>query len=689
VDEHVAWRHGQVVTEELERVAMDQAVPAVLGHVGPAPAGNRGVVSVVDHPGSTHDEHQSVPPGTFPNSPVAHDAMSELVREVLDQVGYEGPPEEADPSPGPSDQQLGMPPVEDRVADSTVEADTRFEDRADATPLEQLFDDTAERFDDTAERFDDTAEQLFDDTAERFDDVAQRFDDAAQRFDETVEGNAEEADSTEPIESVAPPAQPADGGASYDERSSEEPDVGDSVVATEAPHEGEIGEVVPLQAAAPRETAARGDTRPSFPDLRHGPMEARVSADMRPSGAVTITVIDPDDVIRNVLREHLRTLNVGVVMYDSVTSLVEAPGRREPTVIVLGPSVAPDEVIERVEAILKARPDYGAVMLVFNILDMTGELVRGAFHAGIDDVIAVSADDTELLGAITRSMARVQAHLDSIARPAPVVHEADPASGPAGRVVTVFGTKGGMGKSVVAVNLAVALAKQTTEPVVLVDGSLQFGDVAIMLQLQPEHTITEAVMAGDRLDWHLLEGLFLRHKPSNLLVLAAPPEPATADQIGRSDVSNIIEVLRERCAFVVVDTSPRIDESTLVALQSADDILMLTSLDVMSLKNSKLGLQTLQALGIQLSKVKLVLNRANTQVGLTRNDAERAIEMKVDAALPSESLVVESVNAGVPVVLSAPTSKFALCIDELAHALMSRSAGSRTTRQKQLERASR
>jgi pilus assembly protein CpaE len=381
-------------------------------------------------------------------------------------------------------------------------------------------------------------------------------------------------------------------------------------------------------------------------------------------GGVTISVVDPDEVVRNVLEEHVSSLQADVVGYDSVESLATAPGWHEPTVILLGPSDTSGDVIERVEALLMERSDYGAVMLVF---DLSAAVVRSAFRAGIDDVVAVNGEDAELLGALSRSMARVRDQIEESERPAPMA--ALPVSASTGRVVTVFGTKGGTGKSVVATNLAVTLARQTSAPVVLVDANLQFGDVAIMLQLRPEHTITEAVLAGDRLDWELLQRLLLRHKPSGLLVLAAPPDPVSADEIGRSHLLGILSILRERCAWVVVDTSPRIEESTLVALQAADDIVMLTSLDVMSLKNSRLALQTLQALGIELAKVKFALNRANSEVGLSRRDAERAMEMKVDAALPSDVVVAESVNKGVPVVLGAPTSRYALCIDELARVL--------------------
>jgi pilus assembly protein CpaE len=223
---------------------------------------------------------------------------------------------------------------------------------------------------------------------------------------------------------------------------------------------------------------------------------------------------------------------------------------------------------------------------------------------------------------------------------------------------------------VVAINVAVALAKRTIQPVVLIDADLQFGAVALMLQLAPVHTIAEAAQAGDRLDGTMLENLLLRHEPSGLLVLAAPTEPSSADQIGRADLARVIDVLKERCAYIVVDTSANFAEITLAALEAADDILVLAGLDVMSLKSARVGLQTMRALDIPFSSVKFVLNRANTRVGLSEADAERAVQLKVDAALPSDILVAESVNRGVPVVISSPRSKFARSIDELASGLM-------------------
>ncbi|HXY42991.1 MAG TPA: AAA family ATPase, partial [Acidimicrobiales bacterium] len=360
-------------------------------------------------------------------------------------------------------------------------------------------------------------------------------------------------------------------------------------------------------------------------------------------------------------------------MYESVSSLVQDASRHDPVVIVLGPSVSPQVLVEHLEPLLKVRADHGAVMVVH---PLSPEMVRSAFRAGVDDVVTADGADTELLGAIMRSASRIRAHSED-ARPPAVTNAPLPPTSHR-RVVTVFGTKGGVGKSVVAVNLAVALARQSAQPTVLVDANLQFGDAAIMLQLPPAHTITEVALAGDRLDGELLDGLLLRHEPSGLLLLAAPPNPEAADQIGRSNLANAITVLRERCVYVVIDTSPRIEESTLVALEAADDILLLTNLDVTSLKDARLALQTLQALGIQQTKVRLVLNRSNTQGGLTRADAGRSVRMKVTTALPSDPLVADSVNRGMPMVLSAPTSKFALTVDELARALRARSSANAT-----------
>jgi len=380
---------------------------------------------------------------------------------------------------------------------------------------------------------------------------------------------------------------------------------------------------------------------------------------------VVVSVVEPDDVVRKVLTEHMTDLDDVLTSYADVAEFTRSTDPSVPGVIVFGPSEDPADVISGIGRLTAHRGGSGVVMVVF---DLTAEVLQHALRAGVDDVVAVSAEDSELMDAITRASARVLER-----QPAPPLAAAPPppagGSSP-GRVVTVFCTKGGTGKSVVATNLAVALAKRTIQPVVLVDADLQFGDVALMLQLQPVHTVVEAVQAHDRLDGTMLENLLLRHPASGLLVLAAPTEPSSADQIGRADLTRILSILRERCAYVIVDTSANFGEITLAALEASDEILVMAGLDVMSLKSARVGLQTMRVLGIPFSRVKFVLNRANTRVGLTEADAERALQLKVDAALPSDILVAESVNRGVPVVSSAPKSKFARSIEDLADTLV-------------------
>jgi len=388
---------------------------------------------------------------------------------------------------------------------------------------------------------------------------------------------------------------------------------------------------------------------------------------------VVIGVVDPDDVVRGVLADHVRALDNSVRDYASLSAFTDTIGPSRPGVVVFGPSEAPDAVTGKVSGLLAFRPGCCAIMVVY---ELTAAVVQQALRAGIDDVVAVSAEDDELLDAISRASSRVVSRVPTSAPPAPALSASTP-----GRVITVFCTKGGTGKSVLAVNLAVALAKRTIQPVVLVDADLQFGDVALMLQLQPAHTIVEAVQAGDRLDGSMLENLLLRHPASGLLVLAAPTEPGSADQIGRADLSRILNILRERCAYVVVDTSANFADVTLAALESSDDILAMAGLDVMSLKSARIGLQSMRVLGIPFSRVKFVLNRANTRVGLTEADAERALQLKVDAALPSDIVVAESVNRGVPVVTSAPRSKFAKSVDALADSLMTAASEPAQSRQ--------
>jgi pilus assembly protein CpaE len=239
-----------------------------------------------------------------------------------------------------------------------------------------------------------------------------------------------------------------------------------------------------------------------------------------------------------------------------------------------------------------------------------------------------------------------------------------------GRVTTVFSTKGGSGKSVIAVNLAVVLAERSDGPVVLVDADLQFGDVAVMMKLAPSHTVVDAVSNIERLDASLLESLLAKHEASGLRVLPAPLEPAFADQIGASDMVKIIEILRRFCSHIVIDTPAYFNDVVLGIVEVSDDVLLVAGMDIPNIKNVKIGLQTLRLLNTPMEKLRLILNRANSKVKLDIGGVERTLQISAESLVPSDVVVPQSVNKGVPFVISHPKSGVAKSIRLLADTLL-------------------
>jgi pilus assembly protein CpaE len=158
----------------------------------------------------------------------------------------------------------------------------------------------------------------------------------------------------------------------------------------------------------------------------------------------------------------------------------------------------------------------------------------------------------------------------------------------------------------------------------------------------------------------------VRHDPSGLLVLAAPLEPAFADQIGAEEMLIIIGMLRTFCSFVVIDTPAYFNDVVLGLIEVSDDVLLVAGMDIPNIKNVKIGLQTLRLLNTPMAKIRLVLNRANSKVKLDVGEVERTLQLKADSLIPSDVVVPQSVNKGAPVVLDAPRSGVARALEQLA-----------------------
>jgi pilus assembly protein CpaE len=353
---------------------------------------------------------------------------------------------------------------------------------------------------------------------------------------------------------------------------------------------------------------------------------------------------------------------------DDLDDAVVYPGR--PVLLVLGPSQATPGVLDRVGALLKATPGAGAVLVVEH---SSTALMRLALRSGLSDALELSQVGAHLPDALDELALRLE---EELAAP-PAGHDRGRTAHRRAFVTSVFSPKGGVGKSVTAINLATALARRSGEPVVVLDLDLQFGDIAAMLRLQPVHTFTDAVSAGEDLDETLLQSFLARHEKSGVSVLAAPTSPSEADRVDSAAMLRVLDLLRGMFSHVVIDTPPHLSEVVLQAVAGSDLVGFVVEMDVPSVKNARLGLQAFKLLQLPLSKVVLVLNRANSKVHLKADDIERLLEIRVDIALPSDAAVPRSVNQGVPVLLQCPRSQYAAQINQLASLVLARTEEAR------------
>jgi pilus assembly protein CpaE len=375
-----------------------------------------------------------------------------------------------------------------------------------------------------------------------------------------------------------------------------------------------------------------------------------VSSDSRP--AFSIALVEGDTRARNRIARLVRD----VLEVDAFVN-ADALDQRlngSPCVVIFGPSFGNEAGIEEIHAQVRSHFEVAAILIAN---ELTTELLQQALRSGIRDVLSPPKEPAEVVDAVERVAESLGGALAASALRQ---------DGERGRLITVMSTKGGAGKTVVATNLAVLLAQSTNGRVALVDADLQFGDVALMLGLAPASTVVDVLSVIRRLDAVALQELLLRHEPSGLLVLPAPIEPAFADQITAADLTRIVTVLRSFCEYVVVDTPSWFTDVVLALLDESDDILLVAALELPSIKNAKLALQTLHILNIAVSKVKLVLNRANSKAKLDVKEVERALGLKVDAPIVSDVAVPRAVNQGQVVVLASPRSEAAASLRALS-----------------------
>jgi pilus assembly protein CpaE len=333
--------------------------------------------------------------------------------------------------------------------------------------------------------------------------------------------------------------------------------------------------------------------------------------------------------------------------------------------IVLGPSVDAPGAFRLAESLRVSRPGLG-VILVRKTIDAA--VLTEALRSGIRDVVEVR-DLTGLRDAVERSRNlanEIQQRVDDTA---------GPGEAPRGRIVTVFSAKGGCGKTTLATNLAAALADGGRRQVCLVDLDLAFGDIAIALHLFPSHTIADAVAMSETLDLPTLQRL-LTHHSRGLNALVAPVDPSSAESVPAPLVTKILEVLRGEYDFVIVDTPAAFNDHVLAAFDQSDLIALIATLDVLALKNLKLATDIMDLLNYPRERTQVVLNRADTKVGLVVSDAEKALGTPIAAQIPSSREVPSSINRGVTIVTDDPRHPVSVAIRLFAEEQVARGLAS-------------
>src|SRR4051794_11176624 len=341
-----------------------------------------------------------------------------------------------------------------------------------------------------------------------------------------------------------------------------------------------------------------------------------------------------------------------------VADLLEAEGPFD--VLIAGPSLGTRSGLQRLGLIREELPSMSVVLAFSRRPDAS---LRDIVRTGAVDLLQLPVDDKELTESIDRAIelshTPAPAASSAAIEAAPALAAAVPGQPTVGRVFTISSATGGCGKTFYATNLAYFLARYTGKRVCICDLDLQFGEVVTAMRLRPKYTIFDALQREDTDEDDLrahIEEYTVAHE-TGVHVLAAPREPSEADRISPPDVTRIIEAVRKQFDYVVVDTPPQLNESVLAAFDLSDMLYVMATLDLPSVRNMSVFLSTLDRLKISTDNVKLILNKAESDVGIDIEQVTKLFPQGFQSVLPYAKEVSRSINLGMPVMAASPQSE--------------------------------
>jgi pilus assembly protein CpaE len=370
----------------------------------------------------------------------------------------------------------------------------------------------------------------------------------------------------------------------------------------------------------------------------------------------TIIVADSGSPVKGLLASSSGTVVVGEFKRLS-QAVQEGPSRRPDLVIVDLPedrAGGPDGPPARmVEALARTFPEAAVFVTGPTV---SADFVIEVIRAGAVEFLRRPVQAGDLAAALEKLL-RIRRPNQPAARP--------------GRITSVFSTKGGLGVTTVATNLAVCLAERAPGRTILIDLDTRQSDVATFLNLRATYSVVDALENPDRLDASFLQGLVVRHA-SGLVVLPGPTR-IERGQLVAEQVQVMLEIIRSHFDHVVLDLRHDLDPGTIAALEASDTVFFLTSLTVSALRSAAAGLAAFRHLGLNPQRVKVVIMREGTGEDVTLKHAHETLGVPIHWRTPSDyPTVVSAINTGAPVVTASPRSKIARNLRELAGGLFSR-----------------
>ena len=341
-----------------------------------------------------------------------------------------------------------------------------------------------------------------------------------------------------------------------------------------------------------------------------------------------------------------------------------------PELLVIDVRPDVDEILNFTQR-LSARYPYLVILLVADALEA---ISLRAMRAGASDLLPGNADISDIQKALNVAVQRVPRFVSETNEPTSSV-------APTGRVITVVSAKGGVGKTTVATNLAVALARRMPQSTVIVDLDLQFGDVTTALGITSQSRLEEALQSAANGDTIALKSHLTSHE-TGLFVLPAPESPAIADTITSAQINQLLQVLVQEFRYVVVDTSSGLSDHTLGALDQTTDPLLLTTLSVPGVSGLRKVVETLSLLQMFDQRSHIVVNFADTQNGVSRQDVEQTLGVPVGTAIPTSKRAPASLNVGVPLTQSSSRDPLVKALTPMVNMLLPQNGNTPTGNRK-------